>query len=89
MLLLFSCKILSNVKRACEHVCCVLIRVCVSQTGVPGGETEGMGTQEPAGGGGAARLFPGALPGPRAANGPQPHQQHTTRCQWQRGQRDL
>ena len=26
----------------------------VCQTGEPGGETEGMGTQEPAGGGGAA-----------------------------------
>lgn len=41
--------------------CCVPF---VCQTGEPGGETAGMGTQESFGGGGEARLFPGTLSWP-------------------------
>lgn len=38
--------------------------LCVCQTSESGGETEGMGTQESVGGGGAARLLHGALSRP-------------------------
>lgn len=58
------------------------------QTGEPGGEAEGMGSQESAGGGGEARLLHGALPRPRAPTGSQPHQQ-PARHQWQQCQRLL
>lgn len=37
---------------------------CMCQAGESGGEAAGMGTQEPAGGGGAARLLHGALSRP-------------------------
>lgn len=47
-----------------HRACVFLFCVCVCQTGGPGGETEGMGTQESVGGGRAARLFPGALSWP-------------------------
>lgn len=54
--------------------------VCVSQTGEPGCETEGMGAQESAGERGAAWLLHGALSRPGAETGPQSQQQQPGRC---------
>lgn len=42
----------------------LVLCLCVCQTGESGGETEGMGTQESVGGGGAARLLYGAFSRP-------------------------
>lgn len=43
---------------------CDRVVVFVYQTGESGGEAEGMGAQESVGGGGAARLLPGAFSWP-------------------------
>lgn len=82
-----------STKKCSDSPAAFHFRLCyfllLRQTGEPGGEAEGMGSQESAGGRGEARLLHGALPRPRDPTGSQSRQQHAARCQWQHCQRLL